>query len=263
MFRIVPPPRPQVDAVASSLSRDLVAVRDGRPRRAASLLRKYEAAALLPDLSVTFLQQMAPAIPLFEQACSALARGSLLRSPRGPVAIEDLLPGDIIDTSHGPQPVTWIGATSYVPGLTDQTCGLQALLRLTGDALGLGRPAGDLLLGPAARMVVTRPYLRRLIGRDRVLVPVADYADGDRIIEVRPGGAVQLYHLMTPRHGTFSVSGIELETYHPGRAVADLAGHNLRALFLSLFPQLSAVEEFGALSLTRSTREVIDGLVAS
>ena len=37
------------DAVSLQISRDTVSLRDGRPRRAPSLMRKYEAAALLPD----------------------------------------------------------------------------------------------------------------------------------------------------------------------------------------------------------------------
>ncbi|MCR8550918.1 Hint domain-containing protein [Salipiger sp. P9] len=225
-------------------------------------MRKYEAAALLPDLSISFKSHVAPATPLFEEATTAFARGTLVPTVRGLVAVEDLLPGDYLESSEGAQPVTWIGSTTYVPGIEDDATTLAYLARITSDAFGPGRPLGDVLVGPAARMVLQRGRLKSLIGQDRVLVPVSDFADGDRIVRVTPGGAVQLYHLMLGRHGTIRVGGIEMETYHPGKAITQPMGDALRALFLSMFPNIDVVQDFGELTMTRTTREVIDSLTA-
>ncbi|MBE9636685.1 Hint domain-containing protein [Salipiger mangrovisoli] len=226
-------------------------------------MRKYEVAALLPDLSISMKQQVAPALPLFEDACSAFARGTLIQTTRGPVAIEDLLPGDYIETSRGTQSITWIGSTTYVPGVLCEESGLGSLTRVTSDAYGLGRPAADLLLGPSARLVVTRSRFRALLGQDSVLVPVADEADWDRIVPVTPAGGVQLYHLMVRHHATIKVGGLEMETYHPGKALHAVSSPNLRALFLSMFDNLSELQDFGELSMTRSSREAVDSLMAS
>ncbi|WP_226624725.1 Hint domain-containing protein [Alloyangia pacifica] len=225
-------------------------------------MRKYEVAALLPDLSISMKQQVAPALPLFEEACSAFARGTLIRTVQGPVAVEDLLPGDLIETSRGAQTVTWIGSTSYVPGVECAQSALGTLTRVTAEAFGLGRPGVDLLLGPAARMVVTRAQFRALLGQDSVLVPVADEADYDRIVPVTPAGGVQLYHLMVPRHATLRVGGLEMETYHPGKLLHQFNSPNLRALFLSMFENLSELQDFGSLSMTRSSREAVESLRA-
>ncbi|WP_353471240.1 Hint domain-containing protein [Salipiger sp. H15] len=226
-------------------------------------MRKYEVAALLPDLSLSMKQQVAPALPLFEDACSAFARGTLIQTVRGPVAIEDLLPGDYIETSRGVQSITWIGSTTYVPGVASEDSGLDSLTRITAEAFGLGRPGVDLLLGPAARMVVSRPRFKALLGQDSVLVPVAGEADWDRIVPVTPVGGVQLYHLMVQRHATIRVGGLEMETYHPGTALHGMTSQNLRALFLSMFDNLHEVQDFGELSMTRSSREAVDRLLAS
>lgn len=250
------------NAVAMSTVRDTVSLRDERPRRASSLMRKYEAAALLPDLSIVHKSHIAPAVGLFEEATTAFARGTLIRTVRGPVAIEDLLPGDYVESSEGTQPVLWIGSTTYVPGIEDDQSTLASLARITAETFGPGRPISDVLVGPAARMVMRRERLRALIGQDRVLVPVMDFADGDRIVQVSPGGAVQLYHLMLPRHGTLRIGGIEMETYHPGKAISKPLPDALRGRFLGMFPNVGMMQDFGELTMTRTTREVLDGLIA-
>ncbi|MBU2959846.1 Hint domain-containing protein [Citreicella sp. C3M06] len=226
-------------------------------------MRKYEATALLPDLSIVHKAHVAPALALFEDATTAFARGTLLPTVRGPVAIEDLLPGDYLQTSEGTQPVLWIGSTTYVPGIDDDVSTLARLARITADAFGPSRPMSDVLVGPAARMVLRRDRLRALIGQDRVLVPVLEFADGERIVQITPAGAVQMYHLMVPRHGTLRVGGIEMESYHPGKAIAKPLPDALRGLFLGMFPNIGVMQDFGDLSMTRTTRAAIDALIAS
>ena len=89
---------------------------EAAPHCTPSLTRRYEAAALRPDLTVARVTVTAPALPLFETATAAFARGTLVQTPLGPVAVEDLGPGDIVDTTTGPEPVVWVGSTTFVPG---------------------------------------------------------------------------------------------------------------------------------------------------
>lgn len=228
--------------------------------RVASLMRKYEVRALMPDGTISDKQVIAPAIRTFEDTSSAFARGTLISTPRGPVAIEDLWPGDTIDTCNGSEPVVWIGSTTFVPNTSDQNTTLTHLCRITSESYGFGRPLGDILVGPAARMTVRRPKLQSLIGKAAVLAPVMDFCDGDRIIEVTPPGSVQLFHIALARHGTLSASGLDMETYHPGRSINAELGPNMRDLFLSMFPNIQILDDFGELTMTRTSREVIDNL---
>lgn len=223
-------------------------------------MRKYEVCALLPDLSISRKTHIAPASPLFEEAVGAYARGTLIQTVRGPVAIEDLLPGDYVETGNGPSAVTWIGSTTYVPGIADENSTLTSLIRITADGFGMGRPMSHLLLGPAAHLIVRREKLRAILGRDAVLAPVRDYADGDRIFCVEPGGSVQLFHLMLRKHSIITVGGVEMETYHPGRLLGASMGQNMRLLFMSMFPNIEQAADFGETCLTRTTREAIDSL---
>ncbi|WP_085790192.1 Hint domain-containing protein [Roseivivax jejudonensis] len=222
-------------------------------------MRRYEAAALGPDLTIRQVSVTAPAIPVFEEATSAFARGTLVRTVGGPVAIEDLLPGDYVETDRGSEPVVWIGSTSYVPGVECEGSGLTRLTRVVADAMGPSRPATDLVTGPGARMVVESQRLRTLIGQSRVLVSVADFADGDRFLEIHPAGAVELYHIALRRHATIRVGGIEMETYHPGTGIRRQLG-DYAERFARLFPHVDGFEDFGDLSLPRSSRSVLDSI---
>lgn len=257
--------RPGLAPSESTLSLQVSRERDlqtgERPRQNVSVMRKYEAAALLPDLSISFKQHVAPATPVFEDCASAFARGTLIPTVNGAVAIEDLTPGDYVETADGAVPVMWIGSTAFVPGHENHTTTLTSLTRVSTDAFGPGRPQMDLLMGPAARMTVKHDRLKTLIGHDTVLAPINDYEDGDRFLRITPRGTVQLYHLMTREHTLLNLGGVMVETYHPGKSVGQALGQNMRSLFLNLFPNVDQLEDFGQTRFTRTTREVIDSLV--
>lgn len=229
--------------------------------RGSSLMRKYEIKALGQGHGILEKQVIAPATEIFEHTATAFARGTLIGTERGPMAVEDLLPGDKIKSSNGVVPIVWIGSTTYVPNINATDTQLTRLYRITAEAFGFGRPATDILVGPGARMTLRREHLRAIIGKDTVLVPVSDYCDGDRVFEVNPPGSVQLFHIALRRHGTLNVGGFEMESYHPGRNAGAELGQNSRALFLSMFPNLEMLDDFGEVTLTRTTREVVENLM--
>ncbi len=223
-------------------------------------MRRYEAAALKSDGSFSQEQIVAPAIDLFEEATAAFARGTLVATPNGPVAIEDLFPGDVVETRDGPAQVTWIGSTIFYPNTAEGASSLSHLTRVTAEAFGPTTPMKDLLIGPGARMVVRREKLRTLLGASAVLAPIQDYTDGDRIFDITPPSPVQMFNFALANHSTVTLSGLEVETYHPGKLADPTLGHNVRALFLSMFPGIEMFEEFGGLIFPRTSRETIESL---
>lgn len=233
-----------------------------RSQRPVHLMRKYEVSALAANGDILNEVVVAPATPLFEETASAFARGTLINSERGPVAIEDLWPGDLIETDRGMEPIAWIGSTVFVPGAGGAQTNLSALTRVTSESFGHNKPMSDVLLGPASRMVVNRSSLESLIGKSTVLVPTSDFNDGDRVFEVTPPSSVQLYHIALQRHGLIMVGSLGFESYHPGRNITSELGQNMRALFMSLFPHVTTLDDFGDLTYTRTTRDVIDNLVS-
>lgn len=233
-------------ALASRLERDTgsgTERSDRRPLRAKPLTRRYEAAALMRDGSLYSFSRIAPAIPVFEQAFSAFARGTLISTDHGAMAVEDLVPGDVLETlDNGPQTLIWAGSMTLYPASIPGQVPCPGPVRVPADSFGPGRPAHDTVLGPHARLL---QHFNRSVGREAVFVPVADLIDENSAIRLSPATPVQVYHLALRRHATLRAGGLEVESYHPGTSVETL-DVDMRGLFLALFPHIRDVSGFGA-----------------
>ncbi|MFK7836246.1 MAG: Hint domain-containing protein [Sulfitobacter sp.] len=219
-------------------------------------MRNYEIAALRSDGSLYIGQDKAPAIPLFENAFSAFARGTLIATPRGDQAVEDLQPGDMINTSTGePAKLIWVGSSSFVPADAGHRT---PLVRIMADTFGQGRPASFLTVGPAARILHTPHHLRAEAGEKRLLTPVREFVDGVNVIEVVPPTPVRLFHICLERHAAISAGGVELETFHPGANATRSVSHGLRDRFLGMFPQVGHITDFGPLAHPRAPEQDAD-----
>ena len=209
---------------------------EGRPR-AKPLLRRYEAACLNAAGETTRFSRLAPAVPVFESAFNAIARGTLITTANGPVAVEDLQPGDQIETAeNGPEPLLWIGNLMLYPHRDDQPLRKEPLVRLTADALGFGRPMQDLLLGTGARV-----WSRR----DDAFVEPGTLADGESIFELMPVAPITAYHLCLSGPRTILANGVALQSYQPDPSLLLRMMPEMRALFLSLFPSPDVLDGFG------------------
>ena len=244
------------DFNAYAVSTDQVASFDGQPRSDTSLTRTIEAAAFLSDRSTFESTFTVPATPTFEACATAFARGTLISTVMGPIAVEDLIPGDLVETHRGPQPIVWIGSTHYAPRSQGDTTSLTHLFRLPGR----GFDQSDLLLGPAARLVVRQDRFSEILNCEAVMVPVEDYEDGERVIRITPPGSVQLYHFALQSHGIVKANGHELESYHPGRVSTAEIGSSVRDMLLSMFKHVKDLDGFGDLAFPRTSRSVIDTL---
>lgn len=238
---------------------DRFARTEERPRRAQPLMRRYEVVHLLPNGDIDEFNRIAPAHPAFEDAFTALARGALLSTDRGTVAIEDILPGDKVKTvTNGFQTVKWRGSASIVPNTRGQSQKMGQLIRFSADALGIGRPMPDLMLGPSARLYHRTPGIQQITGHDAAFVPAADFVDGINIIHVTPPTPVQVFQLAFDAHERIVANGVELDSYNPGaRHELGLRGDMLD-LYLSLFPQVSSLDDFGLLMHPRMSLRDID-----
>ncbi len=231
-------------------------------RARAPMTRRYEASWLTPSGDVDSSTRIAPAIPLFEEAFSALARGSVVMTDAGPVAIEDVQPGMRALTADGrAELVTWVGSMMIYPGASGVTPEEQTTLtRITAEAFGHGRPMPDLVLGPRARLCLRDPRLMRAAGVERAFVPARVFLDGVSVIEVTPVAPVTVYHLVLARQGALRVAGLEVESYHPGEGIEGMIEPRMLSLFAAQFPQLARLADFGPLDAPRLTRFEVESL---
>ncbi len=224
------------------------------PRRMPPLMRRIEIACLSRSRpgDIDEFTRLVPAIPVFDDAVSAFARGALIATDRGLVAVEDLWPGDMVKTvTQGSKPLLWRGSTSIVADAPGQDPAMGRLVRIAAEALGLAQPMHDLVLGPGARLVRRGPAIERLTGHRAAAMLARELTDGIGVIEIVPQSPVQVFHLGFERQQRLLANGVELESYHPGPIrLAGLQGE-LRDQFLGCFPHLRQIEDFGPPVLPR------------
>jgi len=238
--------------------------------RAQPLTSRYDIRARAGDGTIEEFSRVAPATPVFEDAFGALARGTLIATAEGPVAVEDLLPGTLVETmANGPQPLLWVGAMTVYPETRVASGGEGgALTRLATDAFGLGRPAPDLVLGPRARVLYRSAACRDLVGTAEAFAPARAFVDGDSAIRVSPVSPVRVFHLALHGQQVIRANGMEVESYHPGAAPATMMTRESLDLFLALFPHLDEAADdpmggFGPLTVPRLTAFELDSLRAA
>lgn len=236
-----------------------IASQDGRQPRVKPLMRKYEVAHLTPSYEIEEFTRIAPAAPIFEDCFAAIGRGAIIQTELGPVAIEDLLPGDKIKTStNGFQTLRWRGSMTIVPGARNKRPEMGTMTRLTSDALGYGRPGLDLVLGPSARILHKAPGVKTLTGREHAFAPARDFIDGSSIIELRPIAPVHCYQLGFDSHEQLNVNGVEIETLHPGLPHMVQMRSDMQLLFMSLFPHKQNLADFEQLHHPRINLRDLD-----
>ncbi len=226
-------------------------------------MRRFEAMALLPDNSLAEVIKRAPAHPVFESAFCALARGTIMATEDGPVAVEDLMPGVRIETRDaGYQPLLWIGTITltpqHQPGQTPSR-----LFRIPVDAFGPSRPMPDLMLGPHARLLHRSEKLRNVVHDDSALTPITAFEDGQSVIRVAPVSPVNVYHLAFADHHILRANGIDIESYHPGTDLVNRIGNDGMRLLMSFFPHLESVRDFGPLCAPRLSAEEFQNVIAA
>jgi hypothetical protein len=241
-----------------------IAQQNRRPQRLRPLMRRYDVAYLTPSQEIKELARPAPAISAFEDAFAAFGRGTIFETEFGPTAVEDLLPGDKVMTQDaGLQVLKWVGRMTLIPDFTGQSPEMGKLTRVTADRFGLGKPMHDLVLGPRARMLYKSPSCQVRLGTDGASVPLPGFIDGVTIFEVTPVTPVKTFHLCFDKHHTLVANGILLESFHPGRT-SDLAlSIEMQQLYLSLFPQIKRIEDFGPMKYPRLSAEELDSVRAA
>ncbi|MBL3586769.1 Hint domain-containing protein [Rhodovulum sulfidophilum] len=216
-------------------------------------MRRYEVWGMTPDGSPQSFIRAMPADPHADEAFCAFAHGTLIATPQGPVAVEDLVPGMEVDTAGaGAQPLLWVGSTVLAPP-AGQRGEIAMLTRLTADSLGLGRPMPDLVLGPRARLLMRHPRCHALTGADAAFAPATGFVDGTAVIALRVVRPTRVYHLALNGQQVLMANGVEVESYHPGDNAGLLIDNGNRPRFLSLFPHVSGFGGFGPMQVPRLT----------
>ena len=195
----------------------------------------------------------APAIPVVEAACSSLARGVLVSTTQGQIAVEDLEPGMMVNTvDQGPQMLKWVG--SYDMSAREVQANDRArLYRVTADAFGLNKPGQDIMLAPRAHILLRDAACKPMFGLDKAFAPIRAFEDGMNVVAVAPMSPVSLFNIAFDRQATINVNGMEVESYHPGPYGETLMDDEMMYALLRLFPHVRNLGAFGPQDIDRLT----------
>jgi hypothetical protein len=157
-------------------------------------------------------------------------RGTLIRSARGDVPVEDLAIGDrVVTRDHGLQPIRWIGSRS-VAGT-----GTMAPVVIDADALGVH---DRLVVSQQHRVLVRGPQAVLACGVSEVLVKARHLVNDRSVTLDRSGDDVEYFHVLFDEHEIIWSNGLETESFHPGKLTLAGMDEDARREIFSLFPEL-------------------------
>lgn len=173
------------------------------------------------------------------------ASGTMIATPHGMTAIEDLRVGDRICTRRsGPQAIRWIFSREI------SLLELQANPNLLPVAL-----AGEerLLVSRQHRVLVKGRIAQRMFGKDEILVPAKDLVGycGCRIY--RTARALRYFHILLDRHHIINANGIAAESLFLGREGINAMTAEARAELSQIFPGIACGETFELRDLCRAS----------
>ena len=155
--------------------------------------------------------------------------GTLIQTPEGEVAVENLLPGDLVLThDDGPQPLRWVGQRRV------DAIGRFAPVEIRAGTFGAHR---RLLVSPQHRILVRDSLAELLFGEDEVLIAAKHLVNG-RSVRFRSGGEVDYVHLLFDRHQVVFSEGLATESFLPGPHTSDLFEQETLDEICAIFPEL-------------------------
>ncbi|QYX56416.1 Hint domain-containing protein [Roseovarius sp. SCSIO 43702] len=163
--------------------------------------------------------------------------GTLIETPRGPVAVEALAAGDMVVTAdHGAQPLRWVGCARIPAALIAREPAFRPVV-IRQDALGEGRPAQDLHLSQQHRVLIGDWRAEVMFGHAEILVAARKLVNDRTILLEAVTGDVTYYHLLFDRHEIVLSNGLPTESYLPDPD-APRSNPTEREV-MRLFPQLA------------------------
>ena len=207
------------------------------------------------------LERAAPVGKINPGGVICFTPGTRIITPDGTRRIEDLRPGDIIQTKdNGAQAVLWTGHRRMTGARLYAMPHLRPI-RFRSGALGIDRPDEDLLVSPQHRMLVKGAAAQSLFHADEVLVAAEDLLNDDSISIDRSLREVTYVHVLLERHQIVWANGLETESFHPSNTALETVDPSQRAGLLDILPSLAddpfTYGDFARRNLTSSEAAIL------
>ncbi len=167
-----------------------------------------------------------------------VARGTMIDTVKGQIAVEDLVRGDLVTTMDGdPKPVRWVGSRK-VTGAELQADPTLRPVRISRNALGKGMPRNDLLVSPQHRIFLQDWRAQLMFGEEQVLVPAKGLINDQTIRSDRDRDEIEYFHILFDEHQIIYTEGLATESFQPGKYTISELSEPVRDELFRLFPKL-------------------------
>lgn len=166
--------------------------------------------------------------------------GTLLQTPNGEVAVEQLDRLDLV--------VTLTGVSRPIKLHLSRKYGRKELLRnpalypvkILAGALGQGLPRRDLLVSRQHRMLVSSAISQRMFGSPEVLIPAIKLTKIPGIFVDTAVTKVEYFHLVLDEHEVIFAEGAPTESLLTGPSAMKAMSPEAREELFTIFPELMA-----------------------
>ncbi|MEO0357761.1 MAG: Hint domain-containing protein, partial [Pseudomonadota bacterium] len=156
--------------------------------------------------------------------------GAWIDTKTGPMPIEDLRPGDLVQTrDNGLQPVNWLFRRDMSANWLDAHRH-HAPICIRAGSLGPGIPSRHIHVSPMHLMLMTH-------GSDEHLVYARDLLPNNGVFRTLPHATAYL-HLLMDQHEVVRVNGVWSESFQTSAPAMARIGADTRAELMRLFPNL-------------------------
>ncbi|MBS8228124.1 Hint domain-containing protein [Vannielia litorea] len=173
-----------------------------------------------------------------ENVIPCFTPGTLIATPRGEVAVEELKVGDkVITRDNGIQQIRWLGRTDVSTVELMKRPALRPV-RIAQGALGNGLPERDMLVSPQHRVLVASERAALYFEEREVLVAAKHLVNGAGIAEAADVSSVTYIHFMFEQHEVVLSDGAWTESFQPGDYTLEGLDGEQREELLAIFPEL-------------------------
>ncbi|WP_378948574.1 Hint domain-containing protein [Paracoccus sp. R86501] len=165
-------------------------------------------------------------------------RGTLITTPDGPVPVEDLAAGMMVETRNGPHPIRWIGARHYDATALAANDRLYPV-RIRQGSLGLNLPHRDLLVSRQHRMLVSSPIAERMFGSRDALVAAIRLTKLPGIDLDDTVSDVEYFHILFDEHQVILAEGAPSESLFTGPEALKTLEPEMLEEIMTIFPQMA------------------------
>lgn len=181
--------------------------------------------------------QWTPVSPDVIDVC--FAKGTLIQTDHGDVAVEDLAAGDMVRMSDGRfEPIRWAAGRKIGSARLSANPKLRPVC-ISAGALGNGLPKRNLVVSRQHRMLVSSKIAMRMFGVRDVLIPAIKLTDLPGIYVDEEIHEVEYFHLLFDQHEVIFAEGAPTESLYTGPQALKSLSPQAREEILTLFPELA------------------------